>query len=78
MQVKNKRLCCAQTFVFNASYNEQIVLRKQNEGKRQLAICEYQTANKSFCVSKINTSEARGFVSEKVQRANHFAQAKRK
>ena len=34
--------------------------------------------NKSFCVSKINTSEARGFVSEKVQRANCFASAKRK
>lgn len=34
--------------------------------------------NKSFCASKINTSEARGFVSEKVQRANCFAPAKRK
>ena len=34
--------------------------------------------NKSFCASKINTSEARGFVSEKVQRANCFASAKRK
>ena len=37
---KNKRLHYVQAFVFLAPYNEQIVLRQQNESKRQLGICE--------------------------------------
>ena len=47
MQVKNKRLCYAQTFVFNASYNEQAVLRSRtiaSDSLQLVSVCRRKQA----------------------------------